>query len=48
MFNEPLSYRVKERLLSAARTLRTADPSSFVGGMIEDSFAYPGVNALRA
>lgn len=38
---EPLSARVKQRLMSASQTLRTANPSSFVGGLIEDSFAYP-------
>ena len=38
---EPLSRRVKERLMSASRALRTVDPSSFVQGMIEDSFIYP-------
>jgi hypothetical protein len=38
---EPLSAPLKSRLMAAARTLRTADPGRFVGGMIEDSFAYP-------
>lgn len=38
---EPLSAPLKSRLMNAARMLRTADPGRFVGGMIEDSFAYP-------
>jgi hypothetical protein len=38
---EPLSRRVKERLMSAAHTLRTADPLNFVGPLIEDTFSYP-------
>jgi hypothetical protein len=38
---EPLSMRVKKRLGSAAQKLRTANPSSFMEGMIEDSFVYP-------
>jgi hypothetical protein len=38
---EPLSAPLKSRLMSAARTLRTANPMSYVNGMIEDSFAYP-------
>jgi hypothetical protein len=39
--NVPLSRRVKERLQSASQRLRTANPSAFVGHLIEDSFAYP-------
>lgn len=38
---EPLSRRIKQRLMSAAQTLRTADPSQYVGHLLEDSFAYP-------
>ena len=38
---EPLSMCVKKRLGSAAMRLRTANPSSFMQGMIEDSFVYP-------
>lgn len=38
---EPLSAPLKSRLMVAARTLRTADPGRYVGGIIEDSFAYP-------
>jgi len=38
---QPLSMRVTDRLGSASRRLRTANPISFVQGMIEDSFAYP-------
>lgn len=38
---EPLSRRVKARLMSASQRLRTADPAAFVGPLIEDSFAYP-------
>jgi len=41
MTYEPLSRRIKERLMSAAHTLRTADPSEYVGHLLEDSFAYP-------
>ena len=41
MGRDPLSRRVKERLTSASRSLRTANPRSFVEGMIEESFAYP-------
>jgi hypothetical protein len=41
MGRDPLSQRVKARLTSASRSLRTANPRSFVEGMIEDSFAYP-------
>ena len=38
---EPLSMCVKKRLGSAALKLRTANPSSFMEGMLEESFAYP-------
>jgi hypothetical protein len=38
---EPLSRRIKERLHTAAQTLRTANPSEYVGNLLEDSFAYP-------
>lgn len=38
---DPLSKQVRERLMTASRTLRTVDPSRYVGGIIEDSFAYP-------
>ncbi len=38
---EPLSRRIKTRLMTASRSLRTADPGHFVNNMIEDSFAYP-------
>jgi len=38
---DPLSKQVRERLITASRTLRTVDPSRYVGGIIEDSFAYP-------
>ncbi len=38
---EPLSAPLKSRLLTAARTLRTANPMSYINGMIEESFAYP-------
>ncbi len=41
MHYEPLSAPLKSRLQSAARTLRTANPMSYVNGLIEDSFAYP-------
>jgi hypothetical protein len=40
MDREPLSQRVKHRLTSASRSLRTANPRSFVEGMIEESFPY--------
>lgn len=38
---QPLSMRVTDRLGSASRRLRTANPISFVQGIIEDSFSYP-------
>jgi hypothetical protein len=38
---QPLSMRVTDRLGSASLRLRTANPMSFVQGMIEDSFPYP-------
>ena len=41
MFSEPMSYRVKSRLMTAANRLRTADPNRFVGAMLEDSFRDP-------
>jgi hypothetical protein len=41
MAQEPLSRRVKERLVSASQQLRTANPTAFVGHLIEDSFSYP-------
>lgn len=41
MGTEPLSMCVKRRLGSASQRLRTANPSSFMEGMIEDSFVYP-------
>jgi hypothetical protein len=41
MSHEPLSRRIKERLMSAAQTLRTANPSEYVGHLLEDSFVYP-------
>jgi hypothetical protein len=41
MSYEPLSRRLKQRLGTAAQTLRTADPSQYVGHMLEDSFVYP-------
>lgn len=41
MFREPMSNRVKSRLMTAATRLRTADPNRFVGAMLEDSFRDP-------
>lgn len=41
MYSEPMSNRVKSRLMTAATRLRTADPNRFVGSMLEDSFRYP-------
>jgi hypothetical protein len=41
MGSQPLSTRVRNRLDTAALSLRTARPSQFVRGMIEDSFLYP-------
>ena len=41
MFSEPMSYRVKSRLTTAANRLRTADPNRFVGPMLEESFRDP-------
>jgi hypothetical protein len=41
MAYEPLSRKVRERLMSAAQTLRTANPSTYVGDLIDGSFAYP-------
>ena len=38
---EPLSRLVRERLMSAAQTLRTANPSPYVGHLIDSSFSYP-------
>jgi hypothetical protein len=38
---EPLSTLIKGRLMSASRRLRTANPSRYVDGMIEESFTYP-------
>jgi hypothetical protein len=38
---QPLSAPLKSRLTTAARALRTANPMSYVNGLIEDSFAYP-------
>ena len=38
---EPLSRRIKGRLMSASQTLRTADPSEYVGHILDDSFAFP-------
>lgn len=38
---QPLSAPLKSRLMTAARSLRTANPMSYVNGIIEDSFAYP-------
>lgn len=38
---QPLSAPLKSRLMTAARALRTADPTRYVNGIIEDSFAYP-------
>jgi hypothetical protein len=38
---EPLSNRIRERLCTAAHTLRTADPSEYVGRMLDDTFSYP-------
>jgi hypothetical protein len=40
-YAQPLSQRVKERLMSASRTLRTANPLGYVGPIIDSSFAYP-------
>lgn len=40
-YQTPLSAPLKSRLMTAARTLRTANPVSYVNGLIEDSFAYP-------
>lgn len=37
----PLSHQVKRRLDVAAHKLRTAAPSAFMEGLLEDSFAYP-------
>ncbi len=41
MFHEPMSTRVKSRLMTAANRLRTADPTRIVGHMLEDSFRDP-------
>jgi hypothetical protein len=41
MGSQPLSTRVRNRLDSAALSLRTARPSHFVQGLINDSFLYP-------
>jgi hypothetical protein len=40
-YAQPLSRQIKKRLMSAAQTLRTANPSEYVGHLLEDSFAYP-------
>lgn len=41
MFSQPMSHRIKSRLATAASRLRTADPSRYVGHMLEDSFSLP-------
>ncbi len=41
MHSQPLANRVKSRLLKAAHSLRTADPSHYVGRVIDDSFHDP-------
>jgi hypothetical protein len=38
---EPLSTRVKQRLSSAAQSLRTANPTSFMQRMLDETFALP-------
>lgn len=38
---EPLSTRVKQRLQSAAQSLRTANPTPFVARMLDETFSLP-------
>lgn len=38
---EPLSHQVKRRLDAAAMKLRTAAPTRFMEGLLEDTFVYP-------